>query len=194
MDKQKIIAALKTGQLAVIPTDTQYGLVTSALNQQSVEKVYKLRKRSPEKPCIILISSIEDLKLFEIAVNKITTDYLSNIWPNPVSIVLPCLNNDFSYLHRGTNSLAFRIPDNRELLEILKDTGPLIAPSANIEGLPFAKTINDAKKYFGGQVDFYIDQGELESVPSTIIKIESGKVVILRQGEFKIDKLPKNLS
>jgi L-threonylcarbamoyladenylate synthase len=57
---------LKEGAIGVIPTDTIYGICTSAFNRKSVEKVYKLRKRNPNKPCIILISSLEDLKKFNI--------------------------------------------------------------------------------------------------------------------------------
>lgn len=188
MDKQKVIEILKSGQLAVIPTDTQYGLIASALNKPAVEKVYKLRRRNPEKPCIILISSLDDLKLFGIDLNHQprTMNHLLSLWPNPVSVVLPVSDNNFAYLHRGTNSLAFRMPKNQDLLEIISASGPIIAPSANFEGYPFAKTIDEAKQYFGDQVALYIDQGKLESLPSTVIKIEDGKIEVLRQGTFMI--------
>lgn len=185
-DQEKIIKILNGGGIGVLPTDTQYGIVASALNQKAVEKVYTLRKRSPDKPFIILISSLEDLKLFEITLNDTTINYLANIWPNPVSVVLPCNSNKFSYLHRGTNSLAFRIPKNDELISLLKETGPLIAPSANFEGHPYAKTTLEAKEYFKDNIDFYEDVGKLESNPSTLIKIEGEKIEILRQGAFVV--------
>src|SRR5204863_149383 len=70
----------------------------------------------------------------------------------------------FEYLHRGTNTLALRLPKDESLQNLLKKTGPLIAPSANVEGLPPAKNITDAKKYFGDGVDLYIDGGEIEVV------------------------------
>lgn len=184
--EKNIIEILKNGGLVIMPTDTQYGLVTPALNQKSVERIYQLKKRSPQKPFIILISSVEDLKLFEITLDKFTRKYLAGIWPNPVSVILPCLLQKFAYLHRGANSLAFRIPDKQDLVNILQKTGPLIAPSANLEGLPVAKTIKKAKKYFGDQVDYYEDGGKLDSAPSTLIKIENGKVQVLRQGKLVV--------
>lgn len=184
------IQILKSGGIGVIPTDTQYGLVAEALNQDAVEKVYKIRKRSPEKPFIILISDLSDLKFFGVDLDFKTSQFLENIWPNPVSIILPVASNEFAYLHRGTNSLAFRMPDDKNLLEILQKTGPLIAPSANLEGHIYAKSISEAKNYFGDQVDFYEDQGTLESRPSTLIKIEDGKIEVLRQGLYE---LPQNL-
>ncbi|MDD2822749.1 MAG: L-threonylcarbamoyladenylate synthase [Candidatus Daviesbacteria bacterium] len=192
--REEIIDTLKNGGVGVIPTDTQYGIVGLALNKNTVEKIYTLRKRSPDKPFIILISSIDELKLFGIDIDDKTSNFLQKIWPNPVSVILPNSSNDFAYLHRGTNSLAFRIPDNTELLQILKETGPLIAPSANIEGFPYSKTIAEAKEYFNDSVDFYEDQGSLESNPSTLIKISEEGIEILRQGIYSTNNLPKTLA
>lgn len=190
MNNEEIVHILKSGGVGVLPTDTQYGLVAQALNESAVEKVYELRKRSPSKPFIILISSIDDLKLFDINSDEKTMNFFKKIWPNPVSIILPVNSNKFAYLHRGTNSLAFRVPDNQELLNILSETGPLIAPSANIEGHPYAKTIDEAKNYFKNSVNFYEDKGLLESNPSTLIKIEDGNIEVLRQGKYdKITEL-----
>ena len=82
----------------------------------------------------------------------------------------------FEYLHRGTAALAFRVPKSAWLRKLLQKTGPLIAPSANFEGEPPALSFRAAKKYFGKSVDFYVDAGRLISKPSTLIKIEKGKV------------------
>lgn len=184
MPHEDLINILKNGGVGVLPTDTQYGLVALALNQKAVERIYQLKKRSPNKPFIILISSIDALKLFEITLDDFSSKYLAEIWPNPISVVLPCLSKKFAYLHRETNSLAFRIPDKQDLLDILQKTGPLIAPSSNPEGLTAAKTIKEAKKYFGDTVDFYEDGGKLDAAPSTLIKIENKKIHILRQGKL----------
>lgn len=96
------------------------------------------------------------------------------------------MNDQFFYLHRGIKSLAFRLPKNKNLLKLLKQTGPLIAPSANPEGLPTPETLNQAIAYFGEQVKFYVDGGTLTSQPSTLIKLENDQVVVLRQGAYKI--------
>lgn len=184
---QEIIHILKNGGVGILPTDTLYGLVGSALNPKTVERIYQLRQRNPAKPMIILISSLKDLGIFSIHLKGVILNYLKKIWPNPVSVVLSCPGTSFFYLHRGSNTLAFRIPKDQELLTLLKKTGPLVAPSANLEGKPEAKTITEAKNYFGGQVDFYLDKGKLISKPSTLIKLEDGRVIVLRLGAFSID-------
>lgn len=187
--KQQLINLLKEGGVAVIPTDTLYGIVGSALLKETVEIIYRLRQRTPSKPTIILISSLKDLKLFNVTVDAKTEKFLEKVWPGPVSVILPCPEEKFSYLHRGTNTLAFRLPDKKDLRKLLQKTGPLVAPSANLEGEPPAQTIREAKKYFGDEVQFYVDGGKLSSLPSTLIKIDNGNLGILREGAYPAAKL-----
>lgn len=186
---------INEGGIGVIPTDTIYGLVGSALIPEVVEKIYHLRKRASDKPFIILISSINDLEKFGVQLTQQQKDFLTNHWPNPLSVVLSVVGEKWKYLHRGTNSLAFRMPKDEELLELLKEVGPLVAPSANIEGEKPAETIEDAKAYFGNFVDFYreaassayIDRGKLVGEPSTLISLNTdGTFTVLRQGTFKV--------
>ncbi len=178
--RQAVVEKIKHGQIGVMPTDTIYGLVGLALNREVVERIYTVRRRRPDKPFIILIGSINELKKFKINLNKATHSMISKYWPGPVSIILDCPNSDLEYLHRGAKSLAFRLPKNKQLIDLLKKTGPLVAPSANLEGHPPALTIKQAKKYFSNQVDFYVNQGKLVGKPSTLIRIDNGQAMILR--------------
>ena len=135
---------------------------------------------------IILIGSIKDLGLFKIKLTKKQKTVLDKFWPGKVSVILPCPNKKFSYLHRGTESLAFRLPQSQWLRRLLLETGPLVAPSANWEGKKPATTIKESKKYFGKQIDFYFESGQLNSLPSTLITFKRGKVLVLREGAVKI--------
>lgn len=220
---EKIIASiLLSGGIGIFPTDTLYGVVGSALNKKTVERIYKLRRRDLKKPMIILISSKNDLKKFGIKITSQQEKILRKIWPGKISVIFDCplkkflppqpknltknilstnkqisldyagSTNDYfrcggEYLHRGTFSLALRLPKDENLIKILKKTGPLVAPSANIAGKEPAKTFAEAKKYFGEKVDFYVDKGKLKSTHSTLIKLnKEGKIEILRQGAIKL--------
>ncbi|MCX6739172.1 MAG: L-threonylcarbamoyladenylate synthase [Candidatus Parcubacteria bacterium] len=183
--KEGIIKILKEGGIGVLPTDTIYGLVGRALSEKTVARMYEARKRNPEKPFIILIGGIADLGLFGISENSEEVKLAEKSWPGKVSIILPCDNPKFEYLHRGTKTLAFRLPDYPELLEILKETGPLVAPSANHEGKVPALTIQEAENYFKNDIDFYEDAGTMESEPSTLLKITGGEIIIIRNGAGK---------
>ena len=175
-----LVELLHDANVAVIPTDTIYGIVAKAEKQQAVEDVYKIRGRNPSKPCIILISEITDVAIFGIDPQPYLQT-LNMYWPGPVSIVLPCKYLEFAYLHRGTNSLAFRLPDVEWLRDLLQNTGPLIAPSANIQGNPTAATIAEAKHQFGDKVGYYLDNGEMHGKPSMVISLLNGKEEIIRK-------------
>ena len=118
MSKQ-LIQVLRSAGIAVMPTDTIYGIVARALDKTAVEKLYKIRKRNPKKPFIILISNINDLKKFNVLTNQLTNQLINHLWPGKVSIILPCLSAKFKYLHRGTNTLAFRLPKKQNLIRLL---------------------------------------------------------------------------
>lgn len=184
------ITPLKSGKVGILATDTIYGIVGCALIPDTVEKIYKLRERTPIKPLIILISSVDDLNLFNIRIDGQTKNFLNQIWPDQVSVILSCPDDMFKYLHRGTNTLAFRIPNKKILLKLLGKTGPLVAPSANFEGEKPAENIKEAREYFGDNVDFYIDEGQKVSKPSTIISIQDHKITVIRHGAVEIGQLP----
>ena len=189
-NEKDIISILQSGGLGVLPTDTLYGLVGSALQGEAVERIYALRKRYLNSPMIILISSVDDLKLLGIKINLAQRKVIEDLWPGRISFVLDCPLKKFEYLHRGGKTLAFRLPKYRWLRDILKKTGPLVAPSANISGEKPAETREEAEKYFAGKVDFYADGGKLESEPSTLARLDrNGKVEVLRQGAVDVKNL-----
>ena len=165
---ENIAKILKCGGVGVLPTDTLYGLVGQAEDKKAVARIKKLKKRSAGKPFIILISWLKDLGRFGIRPDKKMSDFLKTVWPGPVSVVF-------------SPKLAFRWPKNKSLTEIIKKTGPLVAPSANPEGLPPATTMAEAKNYFGDKIDFYLSANKkLSGKPSTLIKLRKGKIEILR--------------
>jgi L-threonylcarbamoyladenylate synthase len=190
---QKNIEILKRGGVGVIPTDTIYGLVGSALSFEAVNRISKIKNRTDGKGFIVLISSIEDLSIFGISVSEKDRIFLNKYWPGKVSFKLFSDLSKYEYLRQADNTNAFRLPDNSNLLQLLKEVGPLVAPSANPEGLAPAKNIIEAQKYFGlpttegDRVDFYEDGGDLNSLPSTLVRINGDNIEILRQGAVKID-------
>lgn len=187
MDKdiKNVIDSLNNGGVGLLPTDTLYGLVARAMDRDAVNRVYKLKNRSDNKPFIILVSSLTDLNKLSIELSPNVSEFIQRVWPGPVSVILPCVDEKLAYLHKGM-SLAIRWPNNKILEDIIKHTGPLVAPSANPEGLKPATNIDDAKTYFGDSVDFYLDDGDLSGEPSTLVSIVDDSIQIIRQGRGKV--------
>ncbi len=185
--RKEIVEKLKNNGVGILLTDTIYGLVGSALSKKVIKRIYSLRQRNSQKPMIILISCLNDLKLFGVKTDGEIRKHLLKLWPGKISVILPCSLKKFEYLHRGSKTLAFRLPFKKELVNLIKQTGPLVAPSANPEGLAPAENIEQARKYFGQKVNFYLDAGKSQSLPSTLIQIINHKIVVLRKGAGKIN-------
>ena len=177
---------ISRGQIGVIPTDTIYGIVCSALSEQAIERLYRIRERNEYKPCLVLIPDASILAQFGVTLDASLKEALARVWPGAVSVILDCPDERFAHLHRGTKTLAFRVPADKKLREFLRESGPILAPSANPEGKSPARTVEEAKKYFGTEVDFYIDGGRVEGTPSTLMAFSDGKICVLRQGVTRV--------
>lgn len=193
MNEEEVLQKIKEGGIGVFPTDTLYALSGSAFSENAVRRIFEVKRRGPEKPLIILIGSLEDLGLFKIQPNEKELKILERIWPGKFSVIFHLDEKGFDYLHRGTGSLAFRLPGDAWLRSFLEKSGPIVAPSANPEGLPPAKSIAEAKEYFGKNIDFYFDKGPLDKDPSTLVSLKDGRLEILRPGGKEEVRLAESL-
>lgn len=185
MNVGKVIDCFKkAGSVGVIPTDTVYGLAARASDRLAVGRIYDLKDRD-SKPGTIIASDIE--QLVDLGLKRRYLKAVSDYWPAPLSVIIPC-GEDLSYLHLGKSGLAVRLPDDKYLIELLTAVGPLLTSSANLAGAEPAATLDQAKKYFGDKVDFYIDGGDLSSrQPSTIVRVVDDAIEVIRPGAFKIE-------
>lgn len=163
-----LVATLISGGVAVIRTDTLYGIVARADMREAVERVYAIKGRTPTKSPIVLITDVVDM------FDNYSEDELGslvNVWPGKNSIILPSTQAP-GWIKRTNTSVAYRLPADKMLRELLAQTGPLIAPSANPEGQPPAMTINAAVQYFGEDIDIYVDGGEVtDDSPSRLFRV-----------------------
>ncbi len=182
LQDESVTEFLRENKIGVIPTDTIYGIVASALSPRVVEDIYTIKERDRDKPLIVLVSSNEQMqKYFEVS----CPDKVARLWPAKLSVILPV--DKFPHLHRGGETIAFRIPARKDLRELIKSCGPIVAPSANKQGDKPAKTIEKARNYFEEEVDFYVNDGELKSKPSTLVSVEK-KITVLREGAVNLEE------
>jgi L-threonylcarbamoyladenylate synthase len=135
LDWNEAAQRLTNKEIGVVPTDTLYGIVGSAMSPEVVERIYELRKRERDKPLIVLLAGIAELDKFGVVPGERTRELLDKVWPGPVSVIVPVAGPEWAYLHRGTGGIAFRVPKKPDLRELLRQTGPLVAPSANLAGV-----------------------------------------------------------
>jgi L-threonylcarbamoyladenylate synthase len=175
----------KPGAIGVIPTDTVYGVVARAADRAAAARLYELKKRE-SKPGTLIAANTEQLE--DLGLKHRYLKAVEQFWPGAVSVVIPAANPELAYLHQGKMALAARIPDDKKLQALLRQTGPLLTSSANHPGAATANTAKQAQDYFGNEVDFYVDGGDLSGrEPSTIIRVVDDAIEVLRAGAVKID-------
>lgn len=174
------------GGVAVIPTDTVYGLVARAADEHAIASLYALKSRA-RQPGTIVAANIE--QLHALGFSYATLHHADSYWPAALSIVLDA-GGVADYLKSSLPDLAVRIPNHHDLLELLRRTGPLMTTSANAPRQPTATTIEEAIAYFGDSVDCYVDAGVIaDHQPSTIIRLDDGQLTVLRHGAVDIRSL-----
>jgi len=182
---ENIAAKLTDGPtVAVLPTDTVYGIVAVAANQPAVQRLYDLKSRV-KKPGTLIAASID--QFVELGIPRRYLTAVERYWPGAVSVIVPA-GPALHYLDQGAGTLAVRVPDQPEIAQLLRRTGPLMTSSANLPGEPESRTIAQAQAYFGDTIDLYIDGGERQGAPSTVLRVVDDAVEVLRQGAVYINE------
>lgn len=170
-----------------MPTDTIYGLAAAANDPDAVEKLSQLKhSQDGYRPGTIIAASAD--QLVDFGVEEHAVRRVQHLWPNPLSIELP-ISESLAHIYQDGPHRAFRVVGEGHLQDLLETTGPLLTTSANLHGELPANTIEEAKRYFGDEVDFYVDGGDLSGhPPSTVVRFAEGHLSVVRQGAIAIDE------
>jgi L-threonylcarbamoyladenylate synthase len=179
-------AALRRGEIIVFPTETLYGLGADALNLTAVVKIFELKGRNSANPIPLLVANRRMLDTLVAEVPPLAEKLITSFWPGPLTIVLPARKSIPGPLLNPSGGIGVRISSQPIAGELINQLGrPLTATSANPSGKQGARTVEEAKSYFAGKIDTFIDGGELPSkTGSTVIEITKDSLVILRAGEI----------
>ncbi len=151
------ISALKNGQLTIAKTDTIYGILAAANSEKAVERLYEVKRRSLDKPVIILVANIDEIPDLAPSIKRKYQEISKN---RPATIVTKVSPNFLPHLPRNGGTLAFRVVPESPLAELIRTVGLLVAPSANPSGEKPAKNVTEAINYFHELVPIYVDSGE----------------------------------
>ena len=187
LDKLKEISEIiKNGGIVVFPTETVYGIGTNGLNKEAISRLYKVKKRPTTKPISLLVSGIDMVENVACNITDMEYKLMEKFFPGPLTIILKKKNIVPDNLTNNTDTVGIRMPDNiiaRKLIEYANV--PIATPSANISGKPSGTNINTIMNDFKDKVDYYIDGGKSKiGIGSTIVKIENGYPLILREGSI----------
>ena len=187
-----IIKTLKDGKLVIMPTDTIYGIIGDATNEDVINKVYEVKERPHGKPLLILVSNLSMLHELVTEIPKETEKIINKFWPGPLTILFKKSSKVSNALTANSALVAIRMPNDKRLLNIMNHLNrPLISTSANISSHNAITNPNQLEEKMKEKIDLIVDEGTVNNEASTLITIVNGKIEILREGSLteKIRKL-----
>jgi L-threonylcarbamoyladenylate synthase len=204
----ELTARLASGAVIAMPTETAYGLIADSTNARAIAKIYRIKGRKFNKPLPVISSSLTQVRRF-FYIPGVLHLLAKKYWPGPLSLRVyvrstPPLSSP-PHLRRGKrgggvnfikvsshdDTVVVRVSSNTLLKKLSRSLGrPLTATSANISGKGEVYSGSELAYQFKGrrfQPDIIIDGGKIpKRKPSTIVGVDEGKLVVLRQGEIKL--------
>ncbi len=172
----------RKGAVLLLPTETVYGFMCHWDDSEARDRIFKMKKRSSDKPFQMLASSIVQAEKEGLILDGEAKTIAEKFFPGPLTLVVRNSNG-------GTTGL--RIPNHQFMLKLIeKIDSPLAATSANISGEPAALTVEDALRNLESLPDIAVDSGKIEAgAASTVVDATSIPFRILRPGPIKEEEI-----
>lgn len=185
---------IKNGGIVVFPTETVYGIGTNALNENSIKRLYKIKKRPLNKPISLLVSNMDMVNQIANDISKKEYELMKRFFPGPFTIILKKKDIVPNILTANTDTVGVRMPDNEIAKKLIEYAGvPIATSSANISGKESETNLKNIIEIFNNKVDYFIDGGESNlGIPSTIVKVIDDIPYILRKGSITEEQLFKS--
>jgi L-threonylcarbamoyladenylate synthase len=177
------VAALRAGDVVVIPTDTVYGLAAS-LSEEPVRRLYRLKGREATVPTAIVAVSVEHLLECLPELRGRSATIVRELLPGPYTLVLPNPGRRFPWLcGRDQEAIGVRVPELAgPARRVLEGVGAVAATSANAPGGPDPRRPEDVPEQLRKGASALVEAGELPGIASTVIDFTLEEPRVLRDG------------
>jgi L-threonylcarbamoyladenylate synthase len=183
-------AALSKGELAVLPTDTVYGVGADAFIPVAVSALVSARGGGRHAPPSVLVGSRRAAFALVEDVSSSASDLIDEFWPGALTLVFRSSRSLVWDLGDTKGTVAVRMPLHPVALDLLKETGPLAVSSANVTGSSPPMTVDEAESQLGDAVSVYLDGGRCPGdVASTIVDVTGPVPRLLRKGAISVGRL-----
>jgi L-threonylcarbamoyladenylate synthase len=184
------VAALRRGDLVVLPTDTLYGLGCDAFKKQAVSALFRAKGRGRDMPIVVMVGTRKTFDGLSYRMPKSARALADAFWPGALTIIVEHAKSLDWDLGETNGTVAVRMPLHPVALELLREIGPMAVSSANKTGQPPAVTVEQAHEQLGYAARVYLDGGPCPaSVPSTIVDMTGEVPRVLRPGAIGVEAL-----
>jgi L-threonylcarbamoyladenylate synthase len=177
------VQQLLTQEVIGIPTETVYGLAASLNSPFAIEKIFKLKNRPLINPLIVHVATLEEIFLYTQNHPPLFRELADAFWPGPLTCILPAKGDKVPALARANlSTVGIRIPEPDLTRQLIKLTGALVMPSANLSGRPSSTLASHVEEDFGASFPVLDGGACVKGVESTILLYQNEKWVIGRLG------------
>lgn len=178
------IEALRGGGLAILPTDTVYGLVCLGESADAARELYRVKGRPAGQPTALLFASVDILADRLAGLPGDIAPVLRALLPGPVTLVLPNPGRRYAWLNtERPDTIGVRVPELAGPGRVVLDAvGVLVATSANLPGGADPRRVEDVPLEIIAAVDAVVEGGELPGIASTVIDLTEAEPRVLREG------------
>jgi L-threonylcarbamoyladenylate synthase len=184
------VAAIQSGKLAVLPTDTVYGLCATPYTSEPAQRLFAVKGRDPQQPIALVASSLE--MLFECVpeLRGRAGTIARALLPGPYTLILPNPARRYRWLTGSTpEKIGVRVPNlEGDAHEVLERVCAVAATSANAHGGPEPRTVDDVPDEIRAACAAIVFGGELPGVPSTVIDFTSAEPRVIREGAGDVER------
>lgn len=183
-------AAIKRGELVVLPTESVYGLAADPFSAKAMRALREAKGRGDDLPVGVLVGALRTVDGLASGITPEGRGLIEAFWPGPLTLVVreqPTLAWDIA---SGAGHVSLRMPLHPVALAVLAVTGPLAVTSAQRAGSAPPRTCADAQDQLGDGIALYLDGGEtIAEAPSSIVDLTVEPPVLLREGGYSLDAL-----
>lgn len=184
---ERLAAVLAGGGVAVLPTDTVYGLAAAAPEADAVHRLFALKGRAADVPIAVLCADAGQALALAGPIPPVAATLAAEHWPGPLTLVLRRRADLAWELGEPPDTIGLRCPDHDLVRAVAARVGPLATTSANRHGSPTPATAGDAAASLTGPVDLVVDGGRVDGEPSTVVDLTGATPRVLRRGALAVD-------
>ena len=176
--------AVEAGEVILYPTDTVYGLGCHGFCSPALERILRLKRRTPDKGLLLLIPDLQTAARLSGRLPPRFDRLAARLWPGPVTFLVPAAPMLPAPITGSRGKVGIRCPSLPFLRLWLKRlAAPIVSTSANLAGQPTPNSRSRLEALFGPRVDLFLDGGTLpESAPSTVLDLCGEVPRIVRKG------------
>lgn len=182
---------IRSGGVAILPTETFYALAADPWNEDAVRRIFRIKARPHDKPLPLIAADRQCVERVIVPPGPEVIGLMDEFWPGSLTILVTPSRPVTRLLTDPAGRIGVRVPPICPARLVAERVGGwLTATSANRSGEPDADEVSKIARTVRDAVDLVVDLGRTPGgLPSTVVMWSGGQLRIIREGAVSADRL-----